>query len=526
MDISEAKQQIERTVEAYLRKDESGSCLIPLAHQRPMFVLGAPGIGKTAIMEQVSRDLGIGLVAYSMTHHTRQSALGLPQIERKTFDGRPSAVTEYTMSEIVSSLYEYMEETSLRKGILFLDEINCVSETLHPSMLQFLQFKTFGKHRIPADWVVVCAGNPPEYNRSVNEFDIVTLDRLRKIEVEPDYRAWRRYALQKGLHPCVLSFLESKQDCFYRVEGTPEGGKAFVTARGWEDLAHVMAAYETAGYPLDRDLFAQFINDAFVLDQFSAYYQLFKRYQCDYRVADILSGEAGEDVMSRARNSEFDERIAVIGLILDSLARECASVLESESVLRCARDVLREAKPELLGGGSIESALLERVIARDSNVAAGERAGVLSHEEARRQRRASALLRELAEESVALHACEGERAFSAIENAYLVRVKDLQPASLKADLMMDAAFDFAESCYGAREMLAFMAELSTRQQTTLYISRYGNERYYEKNQDLQVDAARMGLTDRVSTLLAQRQVVEAAAAGSVDTGGAAGMSIG
>ena len=141
----------------------------------------------------------MGIVSYSMTHHTRQSALGLPRIEHREFEGFEFDASEYTMSEIVAALYDYMERTGLRRGILFLDEINCVSETLYPSMLQFLQFKTFGKHRIPDGWVVACAGNPPEYNRSVHEFDIVTLDRLREIDVEPDYGVWKDYAVQAGL---------------------------------------------------------------------------------------------------------------------------------------------------------------------------------------------------------------------------------------------------------------------------------------------------------------------------------------
>ena len=80
------------------------------------------------------------------------------------------------MSEIVASIYDRMEETGLNEGILFIDEINCVSETLAPAMLQFLQNKTFGNHRIPEGWVIVTAGNPPEYNKSVREFDVVTLD--------------------------------------------------------------------------------------------------------------------------------------------------------------------------------------------------------------------------------------------------------------------------------------------------------------------------------------------------------------
>ena len=59
-------------------------------------------------------------------------------------------MTQYTMSEIVAAVYNKMEETGLKEGILFIDEINCVSETLAPAMLQFLQYKTFGNHKIPS----------------------------------------------------------------------------------------------------------------------------------------------------------------------------------------------------------------------------------------------------------------------------------------------------------------------------------------------------------------------------------------
>ena len=61
-----------------------------------MFLLGAPGIGKTAIMEQIAQELEVGFVSYSMTHHTRQSALGLPFIATKTYDGGEYQVSEYT----------------------------------------------------------------------------------------------------------------------------------------------------------------------------------------------------------------------------------------------------------------------------------------------------------------------------------------------------------------------------------------------------------------------------------------------
>ena len=228
MNITQAKEQIKNAMQAYFSRDEYGRFLLPPEAQRPVFLIGPPGVGKTAIMKQIAGELGVGLVSYSMTHHTRQSALGLPVIEEKSYGGKPSKVSEYTMSEIIASVYDMMEETGVREGILFLDEINCVSETLIPVMLQFLQYKTLGRHAVPEGWIVVTAGNPPEYNRAARPFDLAVWDRVKRIDVEPDFAAFKAYAAKKGVHPAVMTYLEARKDRFYRVENTVEGTN-FVT---------------------------------------------------------------------------------------------------------------------------------------------------------------------------------------------------------------------------------------------------------------------------------------------------------
>lgn len=523
MNIKAAKQQIKDTIEAYLTTDEAGMYVIDPAHQRPIFLLGAPGIGKTAIMEQVAAELGVGIVSYSMTHHTRQSALGLPRIEHRSFEGFEFDASEYTMSEIVAALYDYMERTGLRRGILFLDEINCVSETLYPSMLQFLQFKTFGKHRVPDGWVVACAGNPPEYNRSVHEFDIVTLDRLREIDVEPDYGAWKEYAAQAGLHPAVTTFLETKRECFYKVESKPGGGKSFVTARGWEDLARIIALYEQLGKPVNRDLVVQFLRDDEVADQFSVYYALFEKYRSDYQVDTVLEGRASDAIRQRAKDAAFDERLALIGLVLDALSGECASALDREDVVVELRDVLRAAKPELLAGASVESAVSARTLEREAMLARREATGVAAASFVRRERLVVARLKDLARACALEKKVEGPDAFSVIQGAYRDDVAALEPLAGAVSEKMDNAFDFVDACFGTREMLVFMAELATRKPTTRFIARYGNSRYYERNEELQVDSARMGLAERASLLEGLEENIKLADSRTLDMGSAAGL---
>ena len=321
MNILQAKNEIKNTVQAYLSKNSFGEYEIESKNQRPLLLIGPPGIGKTQIMEQISKECQIGLVSYTITHHTRQSAVGLPFIQEKEFQGKTYSITEYTMSEIIASVYSKMEETGLKEGILFIDEINCVSETLAPTMLQFLQNKTFGNQKVPAGWIIVAAGNPSEYNKSVRDFDVVTMDRIRYIHVETDYYVWKEYAISKHIHPMILSYLELKPNNFYTVS-TSVDGMEFVTARGWEGLSYLLYTYEKMHLEISQDTIYEYLHHEDIAEDVFAYYLVYKKYQDDYGIDDILNGNVSSSIYARLFNADFDERVSVVNLVMDGLLRQ------------------------------------------------------------------------------------------------------------------------------------------------------------------------------------------------------------
>jgi len=480
MNIKQAKEEIKHTVMAYLSKDEQGEYRIPVIRQRPILLMGPPGIGKTQIMEQIAMECKIGLVAYTITHHTRQSAVGLPMIKEESFDGKIYPVTEYTMSEIIASIYRKMKKTGQREGILFIDEINCVSETLAPTMLQFLQCKTFGNQAIPEGWLIVAAGNPPEYNKSVRDFDMVTLDRVRYLNIEADYKVWKEYARVKHLHNAILSYLELRQKNFYRVEADVDGIR-FVTARGWEDLSSLMQVYEKLDLPVDESVIREFIHHEDVAEDAAAYFELYRKYRDDYGIADILAGKVRPETFARIYAAAFDERLSVVNLLLDGLSAFFGNVQENKQIADNWYGFLKEYQRRLKEGEApVDSyrALLEE---RMAVVEAEKQAEVCTKAQVAGWERIFAFWKENTPDS----GLDVKESFAQAKAGFDRQRETLEDAEKKAVNALENAFDFMEQAFeNGEEMVVFVTELTLTPEAAMFLSEHTCERYMTYNEQL------------------------------------------
>ena len=486
MNIKQAKEQIKQAVNAYREKNELGEPIIPLERQRPIFLIGAPGIGKTAIMEQIAQELGIGLVSYSMTHHTRQSALGLPFIVHKTYRGKEYDVSEYTMSEIIASVYEQIEQFGLQEGILFLDEINCVSETLAPSMLQFLQYKIFGRHKVPDGWIVVTAGNPPEYNNSVREFDIVTWDRLKRIDVEPDFDVWKEYAVSKDVHPSVLTYLEIRKGDFYLIETTVDG-KAFVTARGWVDLSDMIGLYEKLGYDVNEQLIRQYLQNAKIAKSFSVYYDLFKKYKSDYQIDEILKGKQSPSIDQRAKAAKFDERLSLLNLLLDATSNSIRGVNAQEAKILVLMNTIKNIKNDFgrLDGAGVVKLLVAKAEELEKEAETGKASGILSEADTIASIKASEKLRAMAVHVSETQPESGLGAFKIIKTDFDTESSALKKQAKSTREQLENMFTFCEKVFPeGQELIILVTELTLRPAAAKFISKYGCDGYFRNNKSL------------------------------------------
>ena len=538
MNIKAAKEEIIRTVRAYLQKDELGTYVIPPERQRPVLLIGPPGVGKTAVMRQIAEEMNINLVSYTITHHTRQSAIGLPFIARKSYGGEEHAVTEYTMSEIVASVYDQIERSGIREGILFLDEINCVSETLAPTMLQFLQYKMFGTHRVPEGFVLITAGNPPEYNRSVRDFDIVTLDRVKRIDVTADFPVWKEYAYQNGIHGAVTAYLEIRKEHFCRVVNDPDG-RHFVTPRAWEDLSDSLRVYESLSLPVGRELIAGFIQDPEIMKSFAVYYELWNRYRTVYRIPDILEGTAsgGDESL---RNAVFDEKLSLIGLLVSALGSRFLQVDTRKEVQRelfgivkkIRDDLRRERDAETDGTG--DSAVPAQPAGRQDRAAAaaglengrmtvlerlrtasGELQGkidakraarMLAREREKRLLMTVRALDELCDDLAREASGDAARDYALMRNRFAESEAERRAFSLKTGQELENAFHFLAETFGeGQEMVIFLSELSASVYAMKFIQEYGSREYDRQSRLLLLKDRRQALREEIFSLTEEKE---------------------
>lgn len=496
MNIKQAKHEIENTLKAYLTKDENDNYLIATKRQRPVLLMGPPGIGKTQIMEQIASEMGVGLVSYTITHHTRQSAMGLPYILHKSYGGEEVAITEYTMSEILASVYDVIETTKQKEGILFLDEINCVSETLTPVMLQFLQYKTFGNRRLPEGWLIVAAGNPPEFNKSAREFDVVTLDRIKRIDVSEDFSVWKEYAYKNHIHGGIVSYLDIKKENFYRIENTIDG-MAFATARGWEDLSEVIYAYEKIGIAIDRQVVEQYIQMPEVARDFTNYLDLYYKYQSTYHIDEIIKGSWNPVLLRTLKTAPFDEKLSVLGLLFSKLSEIGKKVrihdILTERLHKSLKEfieVVTSEKGKSLNCINILEDFEEVVKEKIEN---SEKAGKLSREEENLLNMEVKYWEDYIKDF---------REFGDMERIKSKFEKVVEERKHLIDLgsnSYDNVFKFLEEALGqSQELVIFVTQITAGYDTSWFVENFGCDAYYRHNKDMFFDDIEQRIRSEIS----------------------------
>ena len=288
--VNEAKHLLRLAIKQYLQKDRHGAYLFDRRHARPICLMGPAGVGKTELVEQVAKEENLAFLSYSITHHTRQSLLGLPTIVQEQLGNEEITATQYTLSELFAAMKREMNRTGKTEGVLFLDEFNSASATIQPVLLQLLQSKQLGTHQMPEGWLVVTAGNPLDYNNSAGQLDAVTADRMRILWIQPDLNEWLEYMGKKGGHPAISSYL-NQNESYFMVYEKENDVPQIVTPRAWEDLSYLLQFYESQNEKVTNAAISQVIQSPKVAKNFGIFYRKREQAFIKKTLKALLQGE-------------------------------------------------------------------------------------------------------------------------------------------------------------------------------------------------------------------------------------------
>jgi hypothetical protein len=186
--------------------------------RRPVLLEGPTGIGKSQIVEQVARELGIALVVLDLSLLEPPDLVGLPTIAA----GR----TTYAAPSILPCD---------GAGILMLEELNRAERYIQQPALQLLTGRRLHEYELPPGWSTCAAINPEDGDYQVTPLDPALRSRFLNLAVRADRACWLEWATANGTHAAVLQ-LARQHERF--LDGTPP--------RTWSHVSDFLRALEPA----------------------------------------------------------------------------------------------------------------------------------------------------------------------------------------------------------------------------------------------------------------------------------------
>ncbi len=246
----------------------------------------------------------------------------------------------------------------------------------------------------------------------------------------------------------------------------------------------MMLLCEEEKLAVDETLVAQYLQNDKIVKEFTAYYELYNKYKREYKVEEILAGQYSAQVVERARIAKFDERLSLLGMLLDKLESEMKENLEKSDYLADLMKVLKAVRALHEKQGSVQQ-LLERQIAnREKMIESMTNAGTLAGEDKRRHRAVIRFL-EKAGKKLRMEGAEDRAAFDLLKAEFDAQVAAMKRENSRIQARLHHLFAFSENAFmDGNEVLVLVTELTVNVYSARFIGQYGSEDYYRHNEDL------------------------------------------
>lgn len=237
-----------------MRASEIKETMLELISSKiPVFVWGAPGIGKSSIVKQVAKEQGLSFIDLRLSLMDPTDLKGIPFFDKDNH-------------EAVWAKPNFLPKDSDSKGILFLDEINTAPPSVQASAYQLVLDRKVGDYELPAGWSIVAAGNNESDRGVVYRMPPPLANRFVHLDMEVDFEDWKSWAYGVGIDSTVIGFLNFDKEKIFLFDPA-KNEKSFPTPRSWEYVDRVLKTglskellYETIAGAVGRECATAFLS--------------------------------------------------------------------------------------------------------------------------------------------------------------------------------------------------------------------------------------------------------------------------
>jgi len=221
----EAINIIESSVKTLMNNPSLAHCLPPI------LLRGAPGVGKSTMVKDIAKRLGIGFIDVRLAEMERVDFAGLPSIEKGS--------TKWNVPAI------WPTEGC---GIILLDEITSAPADVQVAAYQLVLDRCISNsdYKLPDGWYIVAAGNRDTDGAVVKSMSSALANRFMHFEVEANIEDWIGWALAHDIHPSVVGYLRYKPDSLFKLEGQNRQ-MGWPSPRSWERVSSILPVFGGEG---------------------------------------------------------------------------------------------------------------------------------------------------------------------------------------------------------------------------------------------------------------------------------------
>lgn len=236
---------------------------------RPVFIWGAPGIGKSAIVQDFADSLGLDCVSLLGSQLAPEDIIGVPWIQ----DG----FSQFCPPRSIARPEPY---------VLFLDELNACSSEVQKAFYSLIHERRIGDYHLPEGSIVVGAGNRAQDNAITRPMSSALVNRMFHVELTASPRLWLEWAAQNGIHPYVYDYIASRPDHLWAKP--PKSEEPFSTPRSWHMLSD---AIQSCGPEISEDSLRILAAGCLCPRHATSFLAYIRQIRSQYALDKILSGE-------------------------------------------------------------------------------------------------------------------------------------------------------------------------------------------------------------------------------------------